>query len=128
MGEPKPSKDDQRQGNRRRSDHTLPLIAADVELLKERHEEMKREFANARIAIEANHLLTKEIKCNTDEIVKQFKERKARVAVMVWAARGLRWIGKNIVLPACILYGGLYALTHHGQIPPWLKELTAFME
>ena len=35
---------------------------------------------------------------------------------------GLRWFFRKAVIPLVILIGGIYAITHEGRPPEWVKS------
>lgn len=121
--------------NRRRDDGRLSVLQEDLQLVKESQESMAivlsvhaSDLAANKVAIDANTVITGEIKRNTDEIVSIFGTMKNGMQTLHWVSLGLKWFGKHVLLPAALVYGFIYAITHHGQIPPWLKELAAFLE
>lgn len=59
----------------------------------------------------------------TDEIFSVVKSIKGFVRVLGWAKSGLLLIGRWIVLPVVFLAALVYAITHHGELPPFWTNL-----
>lgn len=105
-----PTPKEQRSAQRRKDDQHILDMAADIQLLQDRHGELK-----ARI---------EEIKTDTSAIVQEFKERKARMKALGWYADSTERILKNVVRPLLIMGFIVWALIYTivaGHLPTWAR-------
>lgn len=107
---------------RRKNDPVVRQLIADLAVVRGDVGALKVDVAMLSSEVATNTLLTQEVKINTAGVVQFLNESEQAFKLFNRVMNALRWFIRRAVLPLALLGGSIYAITHEGRPPEWLKS------
>ena len=99
-----------------------------ISILERRADTSDRERMSMMSVLEENTRTLMEIVNDTREIRQIWAEARGTFRLFARIVYGIRWTIKYVVLPLVLLLVAIYAWTHEGQAPNWMRSLVKIME
>lgn len=106
----------------RKDDPRVKQLIEDVAAVKGDVGALKIDVAMLSSEVATNTLLTKEVKESTAGIVGFLNESQQAFRLFNRIMNLLRWFIRRALFPLLILAGAIWAITHDGRPPEWLKS------
>lgn len=110
------------QPERRKDDPRVKQLIEDVAAVKGDVGALKIDVATLSSEVAANTVITQEVKVNTSGVVNFLNESEQAFRLFNRIMNGLRWFIRRAIFPLAIIVGTIWAITHDGRPPEWLKS------
>lgn len=107
-------RNDQQLPERRKDDARVSRLGDDVA-------QLKVDVAQLKVAVQANTEMTQQIMASTSGLVEFFNDSRAAFRLFNKMMMMIRWFMQKAMLPFVFVAGVIYAATHHGALPAWIK-------
>ncbi len=110
------------QSERLNEDPRVKQLIEDVAAVKGDVGALKIDVAMLSTEVATNTVLTKQVKENTAGLVNILNESEQAFRLFNRIMNCLRWFVRSALGPLAIVVGGIWAVTHDGRPPEWLKS------
>lgn len=107
---------------RRKDDPRIRQVCDDVASMKTDIALNATALADLKLDVSANTEITSKIHESTKGLVEFLGSSSAAFSLFNKIMSSLRWFLRRIVWPFVIVFVFLYALSHGGRLPEWLKS------